>query len=187
MTGSASPAVEVALAVEAQAWHTRLPAAGTVAGRAVRAALDAALAVGLELPAAVEVTVLLADDRRLRQLNARWRGQDKPTNVLSFPDGTVLPDGPECLGDLALALETLEREADGEGKRPADHLAHLVIHGVLHLLGWDHEADEAEAEEMEDLERRALAGLGIDDPYADGARDPGATCNGSGDERPTRQ
>lgn len=102
----------------------------------------------------------LADDKRVRALNARDRKQDKPTNVLSYPSGER-----DFLGDIVLARQTVWREARSQGKEPADHLAHLVVHGTLHLLGYDHEASEAEAERMEARERRILAKLGIADPY----------------------
>ncbi|WP_312166320.1 rRNA maturation RNase YbeY [Phenylobacterium sp.] len=108
------------------------------------------------------VTVLLTDDESVRELNARFRGKDKPTNVLSFP----APQNPEGhLGDIALAFGVCVREATEQGKPLAHHLQHLVAHGVLHLVGYDHETD-AEAEQMEGLERVILAGLGVPDPYA---------------------
>ncbi|HEX8374556.1 MAG TPA: rRNA maturation RNase YbeY, partial [Geminicoccaceae bacterium] len=120
----------------------------------------------------VEVSVLLADDAHVRELNRVWRGVDKPTNVPSFParePGEPWPaEGPAHLGDVAVALETVLREAAAEGKAPGDHLAHLVVHGTLHLLGHDHDAD-AEADAMEALEVRVLAGLGVADPYRDDA------------------
>jgi probable rRNA maturation factor len=117
-----------------------------------------------------ELAVMLTDDAGIRTLNANWRGIDKPTNVLSFPAlaPTAAPqpgDPPRMLGDIAIAFETVRREADAEGKLFADHLGHLAIHGYLHLMGYDHE-NEADAEEMEQLERDILAGLGIADPYA---------------------
>ena len=106
------------------------------------------------------LTVALADDRRVRSLNARDRKKDKPTNVLSYPSGER-----EFLGDVVLARQTVWREARSQGKTPADHVAHLVVHGTLHLMGYDHETGEADAERMEALERRILAKLGIADPY----------------------
>jgi probable rRNA maturation factor len=106
------------------------------------------------------LTVALADDRRMRALNARDRKKDKPTNVLSYPSGER-----DFLGDVVLARQTVWREAKSQGKTAADHLAHLVVHGTLHLLGYDHETSEADAERMEALERRILAKLGIADPY----------------------
>lgn len=132
----------------------------------VQRAIAAATAF-VELPAEeTEVAVMLTDDARIRELNKEWRGQDKPTNVLSFPaaqpPGT--PPAPVMLGDIAIAFETTRREAETEGKPFCDHLSHLAIHGFLHLLGYDH-LDDAEAEEMEALERKILASLGVADPY----------------------
>jgi probable rRNA maturation factor len=106
------------------------------------------------------LTVALADDRRVRALNTRDRGKDKPTNVLSYPSGERA-----FLGDVLLARQTVWREARAQHKTPADHVTHLVVHGTLHLLGYDHETGAAEAERMEALERRILARLGIADPY----------------------
>lgn len=112
-----------------------------------------------------ELSVLLDDDAGVRQLNRDWRGMDKPTNVLSFPtDMPALPGEPVMLGDLALALETVAREAVEQEKTFAGHLQHLVVHGVLHLFGLDHETPE-EAEEMEALEVQILEALGVPDPY----------------------
>jgi len=108
------------------------------------------------------LVILLTDDETVRDLNARFRGQDAATNVLSFP----APQNPDRhLGDVALAYEICAREADEQGKPLANHLQHLVAHGVLHLVGYDHQSD-AEAEAMEALEREILAGLGVPDPYA---------------------
>lgn len=117
-----------------------------------------------------ELAVMLTDDSGIRTLNQNWRGIDKPTNVLSFPalppTGARKPgDPPRMLGDIAIAYETVRREADEEGKAFDHHLAHLTVHGYLHLVGYDHEND-ADAEEMESLERDILAHLGIADPYA---------------------
>ena len=131
-----------------------------------------ALAHAVTLPGRrVAATLVLSDDAHVRALNRQWRGHDKPTNVLSFPSGTPAPAGARTtrlLGDVILARETLVREADGLGIALQDHYRHLVLHGLLHLLGYDHETDE-EAEEMETLETRILAALGVADPYADGA------------------
>ena len=107
-----------------------------------------------------ELSILFTDDAHVRRLNARYRGKDRPTNVLSFPQAS----GP-LLGDIILAFETVEEEARLAGKQLKAHMAHLIIHGFLHLLGYDHEG-EAEAEAMEALERAALARIGIPDPYA---------------------
>jgi probable rRNA maturation factor len=160
--------------VEAEAWQSAVTDPVGIATRAVAAALRTA---ALPLPSPPEVSVLLADDGRVRELNRVWRGKDRPTNVLSFPawePGTPFPaDGPLPLGDVAVALETMLREAAAEGKTPEAHLAHLVVHGTLHLLGHDHEAED-EAERMEALEVRALEALGIADPYAAPLREAAA-------------
>lgn len=137
------------------AWCRALPGVERLVRRAARAAL------GNRRPS---LAVALADDRRVRALNARDRAKDKPTNVLSYPSGEAAKAG-AFLGDIALARQTVWREAREQGKRPADHVAHLVVHGTLHLLGHDHETGDAEAERMEALERRILARLGIADPY----------------------
>lgn len=131
--------------------------------RAIEAAWDN---LGLE-PAPCELSVVFTDDASIQTLNAQWRGKDKPTNVLSFPAFPVKAGnqpGP-MLGDIVIAYETVEREAVDEGKPVNNHLTHLVVHGFLHLLGYDHETDE-EAEEMERREREILHALAISDPYA---------------------
>ena len=110
--------------------------------------------------AMVELGITLADDETVRVLNRDHRGQDKPTNVLSYPSGER-----DFLGDMVLARQTVWREAREQRKSAADHFTHLVVHGTLHLLGYDHETGEADAERMEALERRILAKLGIADPY----------------------
>ncbi|HEX4768901.1 MAG TPA: rRNA maturation RNase YbeY [Lichenihabitans sp.] len=122
---------------------------------------------GKAVERAAEVSCLFCDDATIRALNAQWRGQDKPTNVLSFPAGTpAAADAIRLLGDIVLGFETVEREAREEG-RPLDaHVAHLLVHGLLHLLGHDH-AEPREAEAMEALETRIMRKLGRADPYAD--------------------
>lgn len=109
-----------------------------------------------------DIAILLTDDDALRALNARFLGKDRPTNVLAFPSAE-----PGRLGDVALAIGVCRREAAQQGKALADHLRHLVVHGVLHLLGYDHASDE-EASRMEGLERQLLARMNIADPYRDG-------------------
>lgn len=147
-------------------WAASLPDHESLAEEAALAALS-----GAGHARAAELCITLADDATLRDLNQRFRGQDKPTNVLAFAqtdEGTPgLPDDvAQPLGDVVLALETLQREAGEQDKPLADHFRHLVVHGVLHLLGHDHQDDE-EARVMEALEARVLAGLGVADPYAE--------------------
>jgi probable rRNA maturation factor len=120
----------------------------------------------------VELAIVLTNDARIRALNHAWRGLDKPTNVLSFPnaDRSAGQGAPALLGDIVIAYETTKREAQAQGTPFLHHLAHLTVHGFLHLRGYDHEADD-QAETMERLERQILARLDIPDPYA--ARDAG--------------
>jgi probable rRNA maturation factor len=115
-------------------------------------------------PASFEVAIVLTDDQEMRTLNRTWRSKDAPTNVLSFPAGEQVSEG--LLGDVVLAFETVSKEAREQAIPFSDHVSHLVVHGVLHLLGFDH-LSAAAAEAMESLERQALASLGIADPYAD--------------------
>ncbi len=163
MDGARSPGIEVDVLIEADGWD-EIPQAATLVERAARAALDAA--ADLDADATFEMSITLTDDARIRVLNRDWREKDKATNVLSFPAAEVPNDvSPVPLGDVIVALETVRAEAADEDKRVGDHLVHLIVHGTLHLLGFDHQ-DEAEAEEMEETERQILAGLGISDPYA---------------------
>lgn len=156
------PPPTIEIVVQAAGWSECLPAAPRLARRAGRAALAAAR---LGTAKRVELSLMLSDNRRMRLLNRRWRAEDRPTNVLSFPAATHAPRGaPLLLGDVVLALETVRREAREQGKRLADHFQHLVVHGVLHLAGYDHET-EADAAVMEPLETRILRRLGIADPY----------------------
>ena len=142
----------IEIEVEAEAWTGALPDAEAVVERAAQAALGTAEG---------DIVVLLTDDDAVRELNGRFRDKDKPTNVLSFPaPENAFPH----LGDIILAYGVCATEAEAQGKTLADHLSHLVVHGVLHLLGRDHE-DDAEAEEMEAEEREILAQIGVADPY----------------------
>jgi probable rRNA maturation factor len=149
----------VDLAIEDPSW-TAILDLHTLVERAVAAALAEA---GVAPDQDSELSCLFCDDDAIRALNAQWRGMDKPTNVLSFP--TEGPGAEVMLGDIALAWGTVKREAEADNKRIEDHIAHLVIHGTLHLMGEDHEV-EAEADAMEALETRAMARLGLPDPYA---------------------
>jgi probable rRNA maturation factor len=146
-----------------------------LAARGVRSAVAASDYRALvESRLAVEVSVKFTDDEEVRTLNAAYRDKDKPTNVLSFPmlepellgSLATAPDGEALLGDIVLAHGVCVREAAEKGASVAGHATHLVVHGTLHLLGYDHERGEEEAEAMEAVERNALAGLGIEDPYA---------------------
>ena len=162
-------AVDVVLHCEG--WPKALPGLRRRVRSAARRALERGRAAcGWPPPGPLELAVVLADDAELGRLNRRFRGKRGPTNVLSFPaaaPGAAGPDAaPLVLGDLVLALETVLREAAAQNKPVADHLAHLVVHGVLHLIGYDHQS-EADARRMESLEKSILAELGVPDPYRD--------------------
>ena len=162
MPSARQPRLSLDIMVEAGAWPAKRRLR-TLVQTAVKATLAEVAAQG----EASELSVLFSDDAHIQQLNKDWRGKDKPTNVLSFPAFPVAVGAPlqPMLGDIVLASETVNREAELEGKPLEHHLTHLVVHGVLHLLGHDHE-EESEAEEMEAIERRVLARLAIPDPYA---------------------
>jgi probable rRNA maturation factor len=152
-------AVETDVIVTAPAWEAieDLDAlAATVVAQCVRTSKA-------RLAKSCEICVNFCDDAAIRALNAQWRGKDQPTNVLSFPTPGALSKKP-LLGDVAIAFETVRREAIEQEKPFLDHVRHMIIHGFLHLIGYDHEASD-EAEEMEALERRIAAALGIGDPY----------------------
>ncbi len=156
---------DVEIVCESALWEAFLP--GLEAdGSGIAAAVAAARAVAGIALSTGEMSVLLTDDAAIRILNRTWRGVDRPTNVLSFPSGAPAGiAGAAHLGDIALAFETVGREAGAQGRSVHDHALHLVIHGFLHLLGHDHQA-EADGDIMEALEARALARMGIADPYA---------------------
>jgi probable rRNA maturation factor len=167
--------VTLEISVPSGLWRA-LPRARALARETIAAAIAESALTGVkdrpagrasfETSYGAEVSLCLADDAQLQALNLRWRGLDKPTNVLSFP---AAPPGRGAesitLGDIALAYETLAREASELGVPLADHYRHLVAHGFLHLIGYDHETAE-EAERMEALETRIMARLGAADPYA---------------------
>ena len=152
--------LSVEISRNAEGWPDALDAR---AEEAVRAALKLSKA---KVSGGAELSIVLADDAEQQVLNRDWRGIDKTTNVLSFPQ--IEPFGPVSglLGDIILARETLVREADEQGVSFEDHFTHLVVHGFLHLLGYDH-VDDAEALVMEGLETQILASLGVADPYSD--------------------
>lgn len=157
--------VEIDINVAAEGWN------GLDGLEAVtRSAVDACLAEsGARLAEGCEVSVTFCDDAEIQGLNAQWRDKDKPTNVLSFPTPGPLLARP-LLGDVVIAYETVAREAAEQDKTLRDHTAHMVIHGFLHLIGYDHET-AAEADAMESLERRIASRLGLRDPYAGEADD----------------
>lgn len=148
----------LSIEIEDAAWEA-IPGLQALAEQAVAAALQGREEAG-------EVFLLFTSDDEIQLMNRNWRGKDKATNVLSFPAADMpLPQGEVTpLGDVVLAYGTVAREAAEQGKKPTEHACHLIVHGVLHLLGYDHETDQ-EAEEMENEERLILARLGIADPY----------------------
>lgn len=159
----------VSVDIPHQAWLEALPAVERLVDTAILASLRRACPALDE----AEISVVLVDDATQRILNETWRENDRPTNVLSFPATDTLagavpqrefPGVPLTLGDISLAFETIRAEAREQGKSLDDHLVHLVVHGVLHLLGYDHIV-EADAAVMEALEIAILAGIGIKDPY----------------------
>ncbi len=179
-SGADAAGIVIDVSIKEKAWLDQLPWLEALAGEAAR---DACLAAGI--PAApgnvvAEISLIFAADGFLQRLNAQHRGIDKPTNVLSFPTASSADierfkgnrdDGAEnppelLLGDVALGFETISKEAADQGKRLADHVAHLVSHGVLHLLGFDHAGDN-DASRMERLETRIMENMGIGDPYAE--------------------
>ena len=152
--------VDVDVSVLDPRWLDALRTVRAICRRAAQAAVDGS---GKRLPGAVSLAIALDNAAAVRRLNRTYRGQDKPTNVLSFPAAS---GDRHFLGDIVLARQTVLREAREQDKRPADHLTHLVMHGALHLLGFDHERGERQARRMESLETRLLAAMGIADPYA---------------------
>lgn len=159
--GDGNVPVDIDISIEAGNWPDEASLTRLV-DRAVKAAFAETGVAGRS-----ELSLVFTDDAHIQVLNAGWRGKDKPTNVLSFPAFPFAQGGPlpPMLGDIVLAAETVADEAALEDKPVENHITHLVIHGLLHLLGHDHET-EAEAEAMEAVERAALARLAIPDPYA---------------------
>jgi probable rRNA maturation factor len=161
------PAIEIDIRIEAAGWRASAPSSEGTVDAAVRAALGTAGLAGGLTGGLFELSVLLTDDTAIAALNEQWRGKSGSTNVLSFPgDSDAGEDGvPVLLGDIVIAFETLTAEADAAGISTDDHLRHLVVHGVLHLLGYDHETDK-DAELMERCEIEILGTLGVPNPYA---------------------
>jgi probable rRNA maturation factor len=159
MPSKPTPPLDIAVIINDEAWPDNLEA------RAEEAVLAALKLAKPKLKGAAELSIVLTNDQEQHALNKQWRGKDSSTNVLSFPQ--IEPFGPVVgiLGDITLARETLIREAEEQGTSFADHFTHLVVHGFLHILGYDH-LDDAEALQMESLETQILATLGVEDPYA---------------------
>lgn len=161
-------AVKVDLRVDCKAWKDALPDVKKTVEKAVRAAWKAGNTGDFALPVKnAEVSVMLTNDDAVHTLNREYRGVDRPTNVLSF---AALDDedepivDPMLLGDIVVAFETTEREAAEQNKSPEEHFFHLIVHGVLHLIGYDH-VEDADAEVMEALETKIMIENGMDDPY----------------------
>jgi probable rRNA maturation factor len=164
--GKAEPStgpVDLVVEIEAGGW----PPASELDALTRRAVAASFAELGLSPEPDPELSLTFTDDAHIASLNAQWRGKDSPTNVLSFPLIQVRPGVPlpPMLGDIVVAFETVSREAEDQGKPFIAHLTHLLVHGLLHLLGYDH-VDDGEAETMESLERRILERLAIPDPYA---------------------
>ena len=192
------PGLDLAVSVEDPRWAALAGQAGIADLEQALAPLVRAALAGAGWPPleertadrAVELTVVLADDALVQRLNRDYRGIDKPTNVLSFAlagapaeDAVPEPHGPLMLGDVIIAYDTAVAEATAEHKPPLHHLFHLVVHGVLHLLGHEHQGD-AEAHAMERLEAVILERFGIADPYAAGeSPDQTTGCSSHGNER----
>jgi probable rRNA maturation factor len=147
----------ISVMIDHRAWKKNSRSMDRLARKAARAALEVA---GMDLPRC-DLAITFASDSRLAALNRRWRAKDKPTNVLSFP---AAHHGGRFLGDVVLASGVIKREAEEQGKPLLNHAAHLIVHGVLHLLGHDHD-DTSAARRMERMEIRALEALGIENPY----------------------
>ena len=160
--------LDIQISIEDDGWPPE-PALQAVCERVLGAAADyLAGSEGQPFPdMAPEVSLVFTDDAAIREINAEWRSQDKPTNVLSFPAFPLVPGGMPgpMLGDIVIAKQTVAREAAELSKTFEEHLTHLLVHGFLHLFGYDH-MDASEAEVMEGLETRILASLGLSDPYA---------------------
>jgi probable rRNA maturation factor len=152
------------ISLQSALWNARRHAKAILRRALHRAAAAAAVTDG-------EISVVLCDDHAMRVLNRNWRRKDTPTNVLAFPanPGKATAQRPRLLGDIVIAYETLEREALAQGKPFAEHLAHLAVHGFLHLVGHDH-STPVQAEQMERLETSILARLAIPNPYAERVR-----------------
>ena len=161
-------AMNIALRIDSGAWENEVPDIDSIIDRAAVCAWENGNVGEYELPVEqAEISVLLTDDSAVQELNKTYRGMDKPTNVLSF---AALDDedepivDPMLLGDIVVAFETTKREAEEQKISIKDHLFHLIVHGVLHLIGYDH-IEDGDAAEMESLEIKILAQNGLENPY----------------------
>lgn len=153
--------LQIDVVVRSEGWNE------IAVGAALQSAALAAFTAATERRGAYEVALVLTDDKDMQALNRDWRGKDMPTNVLSFPAGrSAAESGTHPLGDVVLALETVTREADALGIPTQHHAQHLTVHGMLHLLGLDHDTEQ-DATRMESLESQVMVSLGVADPYAD--------------------
>lgn len=161
--GPSTGPVDLVVEIEAGDW----PPVSLLDALTRRAVAASFAELGLSPQPSPELSLTFTDDAHIASLNAHWRGKDGPTNVLSFPLVQLRPGVrlPPMLGDIVVAFETVSREAEDQDKPFIAHLTHLLVHGLLHLLGYDH-LDDGQAETMESLERRILARLAIPDPYA---------------------
>lgn len=187
MTGRNNPsamAMEIDIVIECPAWEEALPDLDTLVRETLERAVSSAFCHlldprssspapqgrGDDIRTAVEISIVLADDAFVQDLNKRYRHKDKPTNVLSFPQTEIEDlDAPQpflSLGDIIIAYETITREAGEQGKPLADHFRHMLVHGCLHLLHFDH-IEEDEAQAMESLEIAILGSFGVKNPYQD--------------------
>lgn len=163
---------EVNVVIEEKGWLKELASPEDFATAVIRTAWQEAAKNGAKIPdeGYAEIGLFLVNDAEIKELNREYRKIDKPTNVLSFPamedDILIVGDMPFLAGDIIVALETTRKEAEENRQSLADHFAHLLVHGCLHLAGYDHENDD-EAEIMESLETQILAGMGIKNPYAE--------------------
>lgn len=163
-------ALDITVAIHDRRWHDALPNVSVFCEKAIRFVLMSQMSRWYRpewADASLEVACVMTDDQEIQKLNARFRGQDKPTNVLSFeadPEGPCLQGSPRVLGDIIISLDTLLREAAEQGKTLQDHASHMLVHGTLHLLGLDHIRDD-EAEIMEKIEVETLSALGVANPY----------------------
>lgn len=154
--------ISVDLRIEEEQWNSEIPEISEIVERALVAAGGGAGESGL-------VEVLLTNDTEMHALNSKWRGKDKPTDVLSFPaEGATLPGMQPFIGDIAIGLDVAKVDSDKLGRDFQLHVMHLLVHGFLHLVGFDH-ISEDDAKKMEGLEAKILAPLGLPDPYGDAA------------------